>query len=68
MAKTIEEINDKIKQGRVDTCPTRLIWKEVAQAMFDTLNSITLADLEEKARMAKSKEFSRALADLTCPQ
>ncbi len=46
---------------RADTCPTRLIWKEVAQAMFDTLNSITLADLVEKARLAKSKEFCQAL-------
>jgi Rrf2 family iron-sulfur cluster assembly transcriptional regulator len=46
---------------RADTCPTRPIWKELAQAMFDTLNSITLADLVEKARMAKSTEFSQAL-------
>jgi len=30
---------------RADTCPTRLVWKEVAQAMFDKLDSITLADL-----------------------
>jgi len=47
--------------GRADTCATRLIWKELAQAMFDILNSITLADLVEKARMAKGKEFSQAL-------
>jgi Rrf2 family protein len=46
---------------RADTCATRLIWKELAQAMFDTLNSITLADLVEKARMAKNKEFSYAI-------
>ena len=47
--------------GRADTCATRLIWKELAQAMFDILNSITLADLVEKARRAKSKEFPQAL-------
>jgi Rrf2 family transcriptional regulator, iron-sulfur cluster assembly transcription factor len=27
------------------TCQTRSIWQEAAQAMFDKLNSITLADL-----------------------
>jgi Rrf2 family iron-sulfur cluster assembly transcriptional regulator len=35
---------------RSGTCPTRLIWKEVAQAMFDKLESITLADLASRAR------------------
>ena len=35
---------------RADSCPTRLIWKEVAQAMFDKLAAITLADLAELAR------------------
>jgi DNA-binding IscR family transcriptional regulator len=30
---------------RSSTCPTRLIWKEAAKAMFDKLNTITLADL-----------------------
>jgi Rrf2 family iron-sulfur cluster assembly transcriptional regulator len=31
--------------GRSPTCPTRLIWQEAAKAMFDKLNTITLADL-----------------------
>jgi len=35
---------------RSNICPTRLIWKEVAQAMFDKLDAITLADLAERAR------------------
>lgn len=30
-------------------CPTRQLWKEVAQAMFDKLQSITLADLVKMA-------------------
>jgi Rrf2 family protein len=42
---------------RADTCPTRLIWKEASQAMINTLKSITLADLVEKARAAENKEF-----------
>ena len=35
---------------RSATCPTRPIWKEAAQAMFDKLDAITLADLAERAR------------------
>lgn len=46
---------------RADTCPTRLIWKEVAQAMFDILKSITLADLVEKARITEKGEISPVL-------
>lgn len=46
---------------RADTCPTRLIWKEVAQAMFDILKSITLADLVEKARITEKRELSPVL-------
>jgi DNA-binding IscR family transcriptional regulator len=42
--------------GRSDSCPTRSIWKEAAQAMFDKLHSITLADLAKKAK-AGHKEF-----------
>jgi Rrf2 family transcriptional regulator, iron-sulfur cluster assembly transcription factor len=30
---------------RAPTCPTRLIWQAAATAMFDKLNTITLADL-----------------------
>ena len=47
--------------GRANTCPTRLIWKEASQAMFNTLKSITLADLVEKARAAENKKLSRIL-------
>lgn len=34
---------------RAAACPTRLIWKEAAQAMFDKLFAITLADLAKRA-------------------
>ena len=30
---------------RSESCPTRLIWREAAKAMFDKLKAITLADL-----------------------
>ena len=34
---------------RADTCITRLLWKDAAQAMFDRLNTHTLADLAAKS-------------------
>jgi Rrf2 family protein len=46
--------------GRSGTCPTRLIWKEAAQAMFDKLASITLADLVDRA-VHNNKELSHVL-------
>lgn len=30
---------------RSDSCPTRVIWKEATEAMYQRLNAITLADL-----------------------
>jgi Rrf2 family protein len=45
---------------RSGTCPTRLIWKEAAQAMFDKLASITLADLVERA-VNNNKELRHVL-------
>lgn len=41
---------------RSDTCPTRLIWKEASEAMFDRLRSITLADLMKRVGLATAKE------------
>ena len=39
---------------RADICPTRLIWKEASEAMFDRLKSITLADLVKQAERLQS--------------
>jgi Rrf2 family transcriptional regulator, iron-sulfur cluster assembly transcription factor len=36
---------------RSSNCPTRYLWQEAAQAMFDKLRSITLADLLETAKL-----------------
>jgi Rrf2 family protein len=47
--------------GRSDTCPTRLIWKDASQAMFDKLKSVTLADLVEKAKVAENLELSQVI-------
>lgn len=47
--------------GRASTCPTRLIWKDASQAMFDKLKSVTLADLVEKAKIAENLEISQVI-------
>jgi Rrf2 family transcriptional regulator, iron-sulfur cluster assembly transcription factor len=36
---------------RSSICQTRYVWQEAAQAMFDKLNSITLADLLKTAKL-----------------
>lgn len=38
--------------SRSGTCLTRLVWQEAAQALFDKLSSITLADLAQRAGSA----------------
>jgi Rrf2 family protein len=38
---------------RSPDCPTRSIWQEAAQAMFDKLQSITLADLLSREKANK---------------
>jgi Rrf2 family protein len=47
--------------GRADTCPTRLIWKKASQAMFNTLEAFTLADLVEMAWTNENKELVHVL-------
>jgi Rrf2 family protein len=43
---------------RADTCPTRLLWKEAYEAMFERLEAITLADLVERAKDMESKRLN----------
>ena len=41
---------------RAQLCPTRLLWKEASEAMFDRLEATTLADLVKRAKALESKE------------
>jgi Rrf2 family iron-sulfur cluster assembly transcriptional regulator len=41
---------------RASSCPTRLIWQEASEAMFERLQSITLADLVERAKIMENQE------------
>ncbi|MCX5888435.1 MAG: Rrf2 family transcriptional regulator [Deltaproteobacteria bacterium] len=46
---------------RSQNCPTRLIWQEAAQAMFDKLKTVTLADLLVTDRCGKKPGVKRGL-------
>jgi Rrf2 family iron-sulfur cluster assembly transcriptional regulator len=41
---------------RSSTCLTRRLWKDAAQAMFDKLHAITLADVMEMAELGLSNQ------------
>ena len=41
--------NDAVCE-RSQTCPTREIWRDAAEAMFDKLKSVTLADLLNRTK------------------
>jgi Rrf2 family protein len=45
-------VEDAEACSRAETCPTRLIWKEASEAMFERLRAITLADLVNQTRTA----------------
>jgi DNA-binding IscR family transcriptional regulator len=42
---------------RADTCPTRLVWKEVSEAVLDKLQALTLEDLVQRAKVLEGKDF-----------
>ena len=44
---------------RADICPTRLLWKEASEAMFDRLEAVTLADLVERAKDMGNKRLNQ---------
>ena len=44
---------------RADICPTRLLWKEVHEAMFDRLEAVTLADLVKRAKDLEGKKLNQ---------
>jgi Rrf2 family iron-sulfur cluster assembly transcriptional regulator len=52
----VECTGDTAVCDRADICPTRLLWKEVSEAMFARLQATTLADLVKKANTMESME------------
>jgi Rrf2 family transcriptional regulator, iron-sulfur cluster assembly transcription factor len=46
---------------RAESCPTRFIWQEASQAMFDRLKSITLADLVQRANTTPVEKLDDVL-------
>ena len=55
----VECVADPTVCERADICPTRLLWKEASEAMFDRLEAVTLADLVERATNMGSKRLSQ---------
>jgi len=55
----VECVADATVCERGDICPTRLLWKEASEAMFDRLEAVTLADLVERAKDMGSKRLSQ---------
>ena len=45
----VECIKAPANCDRTGICPTRLLWKEVSEAIFDKLQAVTLADLVARA-------------------
>jgi Rrf2 family protein len=41
-------INDRGRCRHVDTCPTRPVWQNVNDAIYDALHSVSLANLTDK--------------------
>ncbi len=48
---------------RLDVCLTRRLWCEAAEAMYDRLNSFSLADMLDDAQKCGSPEKKTALMD-----
>ncbi len=48
---------------RMEVCLTRRLWKEAADAMYEKLNSITLADLLADAAQCSAPEATPMLMD-----
>lgn len=53
----VECIEDTTICERADICPTRLLWKEVSEAMLNKLQTVTLADLVQKGKALENKGF-----------
>ncbi len=50
---------------RSSSCPTRLIWQEASQAMFEKLEGITLADVVERVSDGKCQKLNQIFSSKT---
>jgi Rrf2 family protein len=58
-ARLMECAQDTTACERADICPTRLLWKEAYEAMFDRLDAVTLADLVERTKGMEGKRLNQ---------
>ena len=54
-----ECVTDSSSCQRAEFCPTRLLWKEISEAVFDKLKTVTLADLVEKGKAMQDKDTNQ---------
>jgi Rrf2 family iron-sulfur cluster assembly transcriptional regulator len=59
----VECCDDLTACRRSNICPTRLLWKEASDAMFEKLQTINLADLVKKAAALEIKQSRSAPRD-----
>jgi len=59
----VECRSDNEDCGRHDVCLTRRLWCEAADAMYERLNSFTLADMLADAEKCSSRDMSSMLMD-----
>jgi Rrf2 family transcriptional regulator, iron-sulfur cluster assembly transcription factor len=57
----VECVADTTVCERADICPTRLLWKEASEAMFERLEAVSLADLVERAQAMEGLKFKPVL-------
>jgi Rrf2 family protein len=57
----VECVDEPSVCERAPACPTRLLWKEASEAMFDKLKAVTLADLAGRAKSMQSEDLSQVL-------
>ena len=55
-ASLVECSDNPMVCERSSVCATRYIWREAAQAMFDKLHAITLADVMQMAELSLSNQ------------
>ncbi|MDD2904601.1 MAG: Rrf2 family transcriptional regulator [Syntrophales bacterium] len=58
-ASLVDCVTDETVCLRADFCPTRLLWKEISEAVFAKLQTVTLADLVERAKNMSSKDTNQ---------
>ena len=58
-ASLVDCVADGSVCQRAGSCPTRLLWKEISEAVLAKLQAVTLADLVEKAKTMGNQDTNQ---------